>query len=107
MTEDEITRSADHRPTNGRAAETRVPAGRRMAVKRLRMGQGPRFVLALALITTAPGAIKAQTTEPPSPRSCQRLHKEINKCETGMRSCNQHVITRLEKQCQRDEKRLP
>jgi hypothetical protein len=66
-----------------------------------------RIVLALVLAAAVPGAIKAQTTELPSPRSCQRLHKEINKCETGMRSCNQHVIARLEKQCQRDEKRLP
>jgi hypothetical protein len=47
------------------------------------------------------------TTAPPEPRSCQRLHEETDKCETGMRSCDQHVIARLEAQCQRDEKRLP
>jgi hypothetical protein len=35
------------------------------------------------------------------------MHEETSKCETGMRSCDQRVIARLEKQCQRDEKRLP
>ena len=54
--------------------------------------------------TTAPNA---QTTAPPEPRSCQRLHEETNKCDTGMRSCDQHVVARLEARCQRDEKRLP
>ena len=49
----------------------------------------------------------AQTTAPPEPRSCQQLHEETNKCDTGMRSCDQRVIARLEAQCQRDEKRLP
>jgi hypothetical protein len=49
----------------------------------------------------------AQTTAPPEPRSCQQLHEETNKCETGMRSCDQRVIARLEAQCQRDVKRLP
>jgi hypothetical protein len=64
--------------------------------------------LALALIAAAPIATNAQTTTaPPEPRSCQRLHEETDKCETGMRSCDQHVIARLEAQCQRDEKRLP
>jgi hypothetical protein len=48
-----------------------------------------------------------QTTAPPEPRSCQQLHEETNKCDTGMRSCDQRVIARLEAQCQRDEKRLP
>ena len=73
-------------------------ARRRVTVK--------RFVLALML--AAAGPINAQTTEPaPEPRSCQRLHEETDKCETGMRSCDQHVIARLEAQCQRDEKRLP
>jgi hypothetical protein len=62
------------------------------------------LVLALALIAAAPIATNAQTTEP---RSCQRLHEETSKCEAGMRSCDQHVIARLEAQCQRDEKRLP
>lgn len=67
-----------------------------------------RFVLALVLAAAAPGAINAQTTEPaPEPRSCQRLHEETNKCEAGMRSCNQSIIARLETQCQRDQKRLP
>jgi hypothetical protein len=67
-----------------------------------------RFVLALVLAAAAPGAINAQTTEPaPEPRSCQQLHEETNKCDTGMRSCDQSVIARLEAQCQRDQKRLP
>ena len=66
-----------------------------------------RFVLALALITAAPIATHAQTTEPPEPRSCQRLHEETGKCDTGMRSCDQRVIARLDAQCQRDQKRLP
>jgi hypothetical protein len=35
------------------------------------------------------------------------MHEETSKCETGMRSCDRRVIARLEKQCQRDEKRLP
>jgi hypothetical protein len=35
------------------------------------------------------------------------LHEEMGKCEAGMRSCDQHVIDRLQAQCQRDEKRLP
>ena len=64
-------------------------------------------VLVLALIAAAPVAANAQTTEPSEPRSCQRLHEETGKCETGMRSCDQRVIARLEAQCQRDEKRLP
>jgi hypothetical protein len=67
-----------------------------------------RFVLALVLAAAAPGAINAQTTEPaPEPRSCQRLHEETNKCEAGMRSCDQSILARLETQCQRDQKRLP
>jgi hypothetical protein len=66
------------------------------------------LLLALALIAAAPIATNAQTTEPPpEPRSCQRLHEETGKCETGMRSCDQHVIARLEAQCQRDQQRLP
>jgi hypothetical protein len=65
------------------------------------------LILALALITAAPIATNAQTTEPREPRSCQRMHKEMSKCEAGMRSCDQHVIARLEARCQRDEKRLP
>jgi hypothetical protein len=68
------------------------------------------LLLALALIAVAPIATNAQTPAtpaPPEPRSCQRLHEETGKCETGMRSCDQHVIARLEAQCQRDEKRLP
>jgi len=63
-------------------------------------------VLALAL-AAAPIATNAQTTEPREPRSCQQLHEEMGKCEAGMRSCDQHVIDRLQAQCQRDEKRLP
>jgi len=63
-------------------------------------------VLALAL-AAAPIAANAQTTEPREPRSCQQLHEEMGKCEAGMRSCDQHVIDRLQAQCQRDEKRLP
>jgi hypothetical protein len=65
------------------------------------------LVLALAFLTAVPLATNAQTTEPPEPRSCQQLHEETSKCETGMRSCDQHVIARLQAQCQRDEKRLP
>jgi uncharacterized membrane protein affecting hemolysin expression len=48
----------------------------------------------------------AQTTAPPEPRSCQQLHEETNKCDAGMRSCDQRVIARLEAQCRRYEKRL-
>jgi len=71
---------------------------------------------ALAIIAAAPTAANAQTTAPnvqptapapPEPRSCQQLHEEMNKCETGMRSCDQRVVARLEARCQRDEKRLP
>jgi hypothetical protein len=65
------------------------------------------LALALALIAAAPIATNAQMTEPREPRSCHRLHEEMSKCETGMRSCDQHVIARLQAQCQRDEKRLP
>ena len=60
-----------------------------------------------ALIAAAPIAANAQTTVPGEPRSCQRLHEKTNKCDTGMRSCDQQVIARLEAQCQRDEKRTP
>jgi hypothetical protein len=70
---------------------------------------------ALAIIVAAPTAANAQTTGPPNaqtpappePRSCQQLHEETNKCEAGMRSCDQRVVSRLQAQCQRDEKRLP
>jgi hypothetical protein len=69
---------------------------------------------ALAIITASPTAANAQTTtpnaqatEPPEPRSCQQLHEETNKCDIGMRSCDQHVVDRLQARCQRDEKRLP
>jgi hypothetical protein len=65
------------------------------------------LVLALALAAAALIATNAQTTEPREPRSCQRLHEETSKCETGMRSCNQQVIDRLEARCQRDQKRRP
>ena len=65
------------------------------------------LVLALALTATAPIAANAQTTAPPEPRSCQRWHEEMGKCDVGMRSCNQHVVARLEARCQRDEKQLP
>jgi hypothetical protein len=69
----------------------------------------------LAIIAVAPTAANAQTaappnaqaTAPPEPRSCQQLHDETNKCEIGMRSCDQHVVPRLEARCQRDEKRQP
>ena len=59
---------------------------------------------ALAIIAAAPTAANAQTTEP---RSCQQLHEETNKCDAGMRSCDQPVIARLQPQCDRDQKRLP
>ena len=75
------------------------------------------IALALGLVLTAAAFTaraaeqqqppNAQTTAPPEPRSCQQLHNETNKCDTGMRSCDQRVIARLEAQCQRDEKRLP
>ena len=65
------------------------------------------IALALGLAAAAPIAANAQTTPPREPRSCQQMHEETSKCETGMRSCDQRVIARLEKQCQRDEKRLP
>jgi len=61
----------------------------------------------LAIIAAAPTAANAQTTEPREPRSCQQLHEETNKCDTGMRSCDQRVVARLQAQCLRDEKRLP
>ena len=62
---------------------------------------------ALAIIAAAPTAANAQATAPREPRSCQQLHEETNKCETGRRSCDQRVVARLQAQCQRDEKRLP
>ena len=62
---------------------------------------------ALAIIAAASTAANAQTTAPREPRSCQRLREETNKCETGMRSCDQRVVARLQAQCERDEKRLP
>ena len=72
---------------------------------------GPRPLALAAAAFTARAAEQqqpsAQTTAPPEPRSCQQLHEETNKCDTGMRSCDQRVIARLEAQCQRDEKRLP
>ena len=61
----------------------------------------------LAIIAAAPTAANAQTTEPREPRSCQQLHEAMNKCEAGMRSCDQRLVDRLQAQCQRDEKRLP
>jgi hypothetical protein len=61
----------------------------------------------LAIIAAAPTPPNAQTTAPPEPRSCQQLHEEMNKCEAGMRSCDQRVVARLEERCQRDEKRPP
>jgi hypothetical protein len=64
------------------------------------------LVFALALVAT-PIAANAQTTEPPEPRSCQQLHTETDKCEAGMRSCDQRVVDRLLARCQRDQKRLP
>ena len=64
-------------------------------------------ILAPALIAAAPVVANAQTTAPPEPRSCQQLHEEMSKCETGMRSCDQRVISRLEPRCERDQKRLP
>ena len=63
--------------------------------------------IALALGLAAPITANAQTSPPREPRSCQQMHEETSKCDTGMRSCDQRVIARLEKQCQRDEKRLP
>ena len=75
------------------------------------------IALALGLVLTATAFTaraaeqqqppNAQTTAPPEPRSCQQVHEETNKCDAGMRSCDQRVIARLEAQCQRDEKRLP
>ena len=74
------------------------------------------LLLALTLIAAAPIAVDAQTpapappaapAPPPEPRSCQRLHEETAKCDNGLRSCDQHVVARLEAQCQRDEKRPP
>jgi hypothetical protein len=65
------------------------------------------LLLALALIAATPIATNAQTTEPREPRSCQRLHEETSKCDTGMRSCDQRVIAQLQPQCERDQKRLP
>jgi len=64
-------------------------------------------ILALALIAAAPIVANAQTTAPPEPRSCQQLHEETNKCDAGLRSCDQRAIARLEPQCDRDQKRLP
>ena len=62
---------------------------------------------ALAIIAAVPTAANAQTTAPPEPRSCQQLHEEMNKCDVGMRSCDQRVVDRLQARCQHDEKRLP
>jgi hypothetical protein len=65
------------------------------------------IILDLALIAAAPIVANAQTAAPPEPRSCQQLHQETNKCDAGMRSCDQRVIARLQPQCDRDQKRLP
>lgn len=37
------------------------------------------------------------------PKSCQRLHHESNKCENGLKSCDQRLVERLRKRCARDE----
>ena len=87
----------------------------RRTLRGLEMTRMVAFALGLALTAAAFTARaaeqqqppNAQTTAPPEPRSCQQLHEETNKCETGMRSCDQRVIARLEAQCQRDVKRLP
>jgi hypothetical protein len=65
------------------------------------------IILDLALIAATPIVANAQTTAPPEPRSCQQLHEETNKCDAGMRSCDQRVLAWLEPQCDRDQKRLP
>ena len=62
-------------------------------------------VLALALIAAAAIAAKAQTTAPPEPRSCQQLHTETDKCEARRRSCNQHVIDRLQARWEVDDRK--
>jgi hypothetical protein len=61
------------------------------------MGNGKIIVAwsALAIIAAAPTAVNAQTTAPREARSCQQLHEETNKCETGMRSCDQRVVARF------------
>lgn len=37
------------------------------------------------------------------PKSCQRLHLETNKCENGLKSCNQRRIAYWRKKCESDE----
>jgi len=65
------------------------------------------IILALALVAAPALGAWAQPPEPREPRSCQQMHEAINKCEIGMRGCDQRVVDRLQAQCQRDEKRLP
>ena len=64
-------------------------------------------IIVLALAAAVPIVANAQTAMPREPRSRQRLHEETNKCDAGMRSCDQRVIARLQPQCDRDQKRLP
>jgi hypothetical protein len=63
------------------------------------------FVLVLILTALAPIGINAQPAAPQQPLSCQQLHRETERCEAGMRSCNQRRVARLETRCQRDAKR--
>jgi len=61
----------------------------------------------LAVILAWPHPAQGAEAPPHEPRSCQQLHEAMNKCEAGMRSCDQRLVDRLQAQCQRDEKRLP
>ena len=86
--------------------ELQIVAARTDGGRGMRNGKIITARAALAIIAAAPTAANAQTTAPREPRSCQQLHEEMNKCETGMRGCDQRVVDRLQAQCQRDEKRL-
>jgi len=68
----------------------------------------PILVALLLLSQAAPSPLPSQPGPgiPPTwPSSCQRLHLEVNKCENGWKSCNQHRVEYWRRRCARDEPR--
>ena len=37
------------------------------------------------------------------PKSCQRLHLEVDKCENGLKSCDQRRVDYWRRRCAKDE----
>lgn len=37
------------------------------------------------------------------PKSCQRLHAEVRRCELGYKSCDQHRVNVWRHRCEKDE----